>query len=93
MARTTTMKRIAGQLGVSITTVSKVLNNRDELILSVVSEADAAQFETIATEVADTLKDKLGVKIAVEVVEPGAIDHLTEVNLSPKLKRFRDERG
>jgi len=31
MARTTTMKRIAGQLGVSITTVSKVLNNRDDI--------------------------------------------------------------
>jgi LacI family transcriptional regulator, galactose operon repressor len=31
MAPTTTMKRIAGQLGVSITTVSKVLNNRDDI--------------------------------------------------------------
>src|SRR4051794_36723433 len=28
---TTTMKRIAGELGVSITTVSKVLNNRDDI--------------------------------------------------------------
>ena len=27
----TTMKRIAGELGVSITTVSKVLNNRDDI--------------------------------------------------------------
>lgn len=31
MARTPTMKRIAGQLGVSITTVSKVLNNHDDI--------------------------------------------------------------
>src|SRR4026207_2037978 len=31
MASTTTMKRIAGELGVSITTVSKVLNNRDDI--------------------------------------------------------------
>jgi len=31
VARTTTMKRIAGELGVSITTVSKVLNNRDDI--------------------------------------------------------------
>ena len=31
MARTTTMKRIAGQLGVSITTISKVLNNREDI--------------------------------------------------------------
>jgi LacI family transcriptional regulator len=31
MAATTTMKRIAGELGVSITTVSKVLNNRKDI--------------------------------------------------------------
>jgi LacI family transcriptional regulator len=31
MPPTTTMKRIAGELGVSITTVSKVLNNRDDI--------------------------------------------------------------
>jgi len=31
MATTTTMKRIAGELGVSITTVSKVLNNREDI--------------------------------------------------------------
>ncbi|MEO6236733.1 MAG: LacI family DNA-binding transcriptional regulator [Vicinamibacterales bacterium] len=31
MAPTTTMKRIAGELGVSITTVSKVMNNRDDI--------------------------------------------------------------
>src|SRR5262245_23387679 len=31
MPPTTTMKRIAGELGVSITTVSKVLNNREDI--------------------------------------------------------------
>src|SRR3954452_1478443 len=31
MPPTTTMKRIAGELGVSITTVSKVLNNSDDI--------------------------------------------------------------
>src|SRR4026208_1463364 len=31
MAPTTTMKRIARELGVSITTVSKVLNNREDI--------------------------------------------------------------
>src|ERR671935_1766758 len=31
MPPTTTMKRIAGELGVSITTVSKVLNNHDDI--------------------------------------------------------------
>jgi hypothetical protein len=34
----------------------------------------------------------LGVRIAAEVVPPGALDAWTEVNVSPKLKRFRDER-
>ena len=28
-----------------------------------------------------------------DVVEPGALDAWTEINTSPKLKRFRDERG
>jgi phenylacetate-CoA ligase len=67
-------------------------NNRDELILSVVSESDPAQYSTIADEIADNLKDRLGVKIQVEVVAPGTLDVLTGVNVQAKLKRFKDER-
>ena len=38
------------------------------------------------------LKEKLGVRIRAEIVAPGALDTLTEVNIAPKLKRFRDDR-
>jgi phenylacetate-CoA ligase len=67
-------------------------NNRDEMTLSVVSESDPAEYARIGTAVADRLKDKLGVKIDVEVVRPGALDEWTGVNKSAKLKRFRDDR-
>jgi phenylacetate-CoA ligase len=67
-------------------------DNRDELMLSVVSERDAASFPAIADAVADRLKERLGVRIGVEVVAPGALDAWTEVGTAPKLKRFRDER-
>ncbi len=67
-------------------------DGRDELVLSVVSERDPSAFPAIADAVGTRLKDRLGVRIAVEVVAPGALDAWTEVDVSPKLKRFRDER-
>jgi phenylacetate-CoA ligase len=67
-------------------------DGRDELVLSVVSERDPASFPAIATAVETRLKDRLGVRIAVEVVVPGALDAWTGFDVSPKLKRFRDER-
>jgi hypothetical protein len=38
------------------------------------------------------LKDRFGVAMKVDVVAPGALDGLTELNHAAKLKRFRDER-
>ena len=38
------------------------------------------------------LRDRLGVRIAVEAVRPGQLDAWTEVGTAAKLKRFRDER-
>ena len=67
-------------------------DRRDELVLSVVSERDSSAFPAIATAVETRLRDRLGVRIAVEVVAPGTLDAWTEVDVSPKLKRFRDER-
>jgi len=67
--------------------------NRDELILSVVSDRDPSRFTAIGTEVEERLKDRLGVRIRVEVVAPGALDAWTGADVSPKFKRFRDERG
>jgi phenylacetate-CoA ligase len=67
-------------------------DGRDELIVSVVSERGPSEFPAIADAVEQRLKDRLGVRIAAEVVPPGALDAWTEVDVSPKLKRFRDER-
>jgi len=61
-------------------------DNRDELILSVVGDP------AVGPAVEAKLKDALGVKIRVEVVGAGKLDELTEINTSPKPKRFRDER-
>jgi phenylacetate-CoA ligase len=66
--------------------------NRDELVVSVVSARDPSSFEGIADAVAAQLKERLGVRVGVDVVPPGALDEWTGVNVSPKLKRFRDER-
>jgi phenylacetate-CoA ligase len=68
-------------------------NNRDELIVSVVSDRDPDSFESIRAEIERRLQQQLGVKIAAVVVRPGEIDDLTEFATSPKPKRFRDERG
>ena len=67
-------------------------DGRDELIVSVVSERESSTFAAVADAVETRLKERLGVRIAVEVVTPGALDAWTEVDVSPKLKRFRDER-
>jgi phenylacetate-CoA ligase len=62
------------------------VDNRDELILSIVAEPG------VGPAVEAKLRDRLGVKIAVEAVEPGALDAWTEVGVAAKLKRFRDDR-
>ncbi len=67
-------------------------DNRDDLIVSVTSDRDPSEFAAIGGAVEDRLKERLGVRIRAEVVRPGALDEWTEVNVSPKLKRFRDER-
>ncbi len=67
-------------------------DHRDELILSVVSDADPSRFDAVARAVEERLKDRLGVRIRTDVVAPGSLDAWTEVDVSPKLKRFRDER-
>ncbi|MGA7418859.1 MAG: hypothetical protein WB765_03295 [Acidimicrobiales bacterium] len=68
-------------------------SNREELILSVVSDLPEIHHDGIATALAERLQHQLGVKILVEVVAPGALDHLTAAGSAPKLIRFRDERG
>ena len=67
--------------------------HRDEMVVAVTTPADAGAFATIATELETLLKEKIGVKIRVEVGVPGSLDELTEIKTSPKTKRFRDERS
>ncbi|MCU1379705.1 MAG: hypothetical protein JWN29_2688, partial [Acidimicrobiales bacterium] len=62
------------------------VDNRDELILSIVAEP------SVGPAVEAKLRDRLGVKIAVEVVRAGELDAWTEVGVAAKLKRFRDDR-
>ncbi len=67
-------------------------DRRDELIVTVTSERDPATFDELAGAIADRLKQRFGVRIRAEVVRPGELDAWTGVNISPKLKRFRDDR-
>src|SRR5580765_6946866 len=66
--------------------------NRDEMIVAVVSDRSPAEHDTIRAAIEERLKEQLGVRIRAEIVAPGALDTLTEVNVAPKLKRFRDDR-
>ena len=67
-------------------------DNRDEMILSVVSERRAADQPALQSAIETHLRQRLGVRIAVEVVAPGTLDEWTGVGVAPKLKRFRDDR-
>ena len=66
--------------------------DRDELIVSVVSNDAPETFTTVRDAVERRLHERLGVKVRAEVLRPGALDEWTEVGVAPKLKRFRDER-
>lgn len=68
-------------------------DNRDEMIVAVTTPASASEYPSIQAELESLLKEKIGVKFAVEVRAPGELDELTEIKTSPKTKRFRDERG
>jgi phenylacetate-CoA ligase len=67
-------------------------NNRDELIVAVVSDRDATEYPAVASAIGARLTEELGLAIVVEVVAPGSLDVDTGVNVAAKLQRFRDER-
>jgi phenylacetate-CoA ligase len=67
-------------------------DNRDDMIVSIVSVRDASEHPTLQAAVEARIKDRLGVRMRVEIVRPGALDPWTGVGTSPKLKRFRDDR-
>jgi phenylacetate-CoA ligase len=67
--------------------------NRDDMVAHVVTRAPAPEWPAIAAAAEARLKERLGLRIRVEVAGPGALDAWTEIHTSPKPKRFRDERG
>ena len=66
--------------------------DRDEITISVVSDRSETERERVRDEVADALKDTTGVRIGVEIVAPGDLDHRTGFGTAAKLVRFEDER-
>jgi len=67
------------------------VDGRDELIVAVASDAPSERYATIATAVAVRLRDRLGVRIGVEIVAPGSLDGITGQERA-KARRFVDER-
>jgi phenylacetate-CoA ligase len=68
-------------------------NNRDEMVISVVSDLDPSRFEDLRLAMEQRLASVLGLQVRAEVVRAGELDAWTEVATSPKPKRFRDERS
>jgi phenylacetate-CoA ligase len=66
---------------------------RDDMVLAVVGEGARSRFPELAAAVSKRLADILGLTIRVDVVGPGELDALTEIETAPKPKRFADERG
>ena len=67
--------------------------NRDEMVVHVVTRSPESAWAEIGAAAEGRLKERLGVRIAVEVARPGELDAWTELHTSPKPKRFRDERA
>ena len=66
--------------------------NRDDLIAMVTTTLGTPDRQAFVERLESVLQQRLGVKVAVEAVDPGELDPFTEVDRSPKLKRFRDDR-
>lgn len=66
--------------------------NRDEMIVHLVAGLDREGRDGLAAAAEERLKERLGVRIRVELAGPGELDAWTEIHTSPKPKRFRDER-
>jgi len=67
--------------------------SRDEMVAHVVTRAAREAWPALAAAAEARLKERLGVRIRVELALPGALDEWTELQRAPKPKRFRDERG
>jgi phenylacetate-CoA ligase len=52
----------------------------------------SAPSSIVEHELADRLKEALGVRLEVKAVEPGGLDHLTGLSQTSKIKRLIDRR-
>ena len=66
---------------------------RDEMIAHAVTHSPSAEWPALASAAAARLKERLGLRIRVELGALGSLDAWTELHTAPKPKRFRDERG
>ena len=66
--------------------------HRDEMTIHIVTRAPREDHPGLIEAAEARLKERLGVRIAVELAAPGELDFWTEMHTSPKPKRFRDER-
>jgi phenylacetate-coenzyme A ligase PaaK-like adenylate-forming protein len=66
-------------------------DGRDQLIVSVASDAAMTGHEELRATIERRLRDQLGVGIGVEIVPPGSLDQSTG-QATAKARRFRDDR-
>jgi phenylacetate-CoA ligase len=67
-------------------------SDRDEIVVSVVSDRDPTSYRELAEQVEAALKETTGVRIAADVVAPGSLDAHTGFGSAAKLIRFKDDR-
>ena len=67
-------------------------NGRDEMTVQAEHKPGVTGLETVQQELDDTLRAKLGVKIAVELVPPDSLSAVTGMGVLPKARRLDDRR-
>lgn len=68
-------------------------NGRDEMTVLVEVTDDSVPKDTFAAHLAERFKEALSVKLKVEAVERGKLDHLTGLSQTSKIKRLIDQRN
>jgi phenylacetate-CoA ligase len=67
-------------------------SDRDEIVVSVTSDADPTRFAELADDVGTALRDATGVRIKAQVLAPRSLDEQTGFGSAAKLIRFCDDR-
>lgn len=67
-------------------------NGRDEMTVQVETIDDSVAKDAFAAHLAERLKESLSVKVKVEAVDRGKLDHLTGLSQTSKIKRLIDRR-